>query len=97
MIRPAMLFVGAFGICGALGAAAGCWLNDGNCDCASTPDLPPAQGAKTIGGVILVADADAPFHPEDGTLSVTGPKVVIRYEESGAQFEAVYAVGSPLY
>lgn len=99
MIREAAaLFVAAFTLCGLVaGAASGC--AGGDCNCPPIPEHPEAQ--PPLGNLGVMAfdeignEAAVPVSPENGTLEVTGDRVVIAYDQDGVEHRVVYDVVAP--
>ena len=92
MIRVALVFFAAFGVCAALGTiASGCSAGL-DCGCPDLQPLPSALSARHISYASVASDASPPPDLANGTLEINGAKVVFRYEESGISHQIVYKI-----
>jgi hypothetical protein len=92
MIRAALVFFAAFGVCAAIGTFASGCLARSDCDCPDVPPLPSALSARQISYAIVESDASPPLDLANGTLEINGAKVVFRYEQSGVNHQVVYKI-----
>ncbi len=97
MKRYLLFFTAAFGASASIGLlTASCGYE---CECQPTPPLPAPQPAvsklkvKSFDAQGNYADLD--LEPQQGTVTVTGDRVVIRYRQADVDHTVEYAVVGP--
>lgn len=96
MNRPLLALVAALSASAAFTlAGSGC----DPCDCPDTPPRPEANGPYTWLSVIAYGPdgelTEYPVQPEEGSLEITGEKLIVSYEQADTQHVVTYRIVGP--